>query len=87
MWKTELDPRARKDLKKIHSKIALKILKYLQKNIATSENPRRFGKPLSYDKYGLWSYRIQDVRVICKIYTEKHLVLVVRIGHRKDVYR
>jgi mRNA interferase RelE/StbE len=57
MWKVSLDDRAHKELKKLDKQIGQKILDYMQERIATSQNPRRFGKPLSYDKHGLWRYR------------------------------
>ena len=87
IWKVNLSKSATQELHKLSSVLQNDILKYLRERIATSEDPRRFGKPLSYDKHGLWRYRIQDARVVCKIYEDELLVLVVRVGHRKDVYR
>ncbi len=86
-WKVEFKKSATKELRKLSSLLQDDILRYLRKRIATSEDPRRFGKPLSYDKHGLWCYRVQDARVICKIYENVLLVLVVRVGHRKNVYK
>jgi mRNA interferase RelE/StbE len=85
-WNVELDDRARKELRKLDKPLQKEILNYLKERIATKDDPRRFGKPLSYDKYGLWRYRVQDVRIICRIYDDSLLVLVVRVGHRKIVY-
>jgi len=50
------------------------------------ENPRNFGKQLSGDKAGLWRYRIEDFRVICRLQDEKLTVLVLAVGHRKEIY-
>ena len=36
---------------------------------------------------GLWRYRVGDYRVLCRIMDDVLLVLVVRIGHRREVYR
>jgi len=47
---------------------------------------RRFGKALSREFAGLWRYRIQNYRIICHIEDHKLTVLVLRVGHRKDVY-
>ncbi len=49
------------------------------------EDPKRFGKGLMYDKYGLWRYRIKDYRIVCRIYKDESIVLIT-IGHRKNVY-
>jgi len=86
IWTVRIDDRARKELQKLDKKLQKDIVKYLRKRIATREDPRRFGRPLSYDKHGLWWYRVQDCRILCRIYEDELLVLVMKIGHRKDVY-
>ena len=62
------------------------VLRYLRERIATDEDPRRFGKPLSRDMAGLWRYRVGNYRMICNIEDDKLVVLVLRAGHRKEVY-
>jgi mRNA interferase RelE/StbE len=86
-WKVEFDDRARKELRKLNKTDQDKILKYLRAKISVSEDPRRFGKPLVGDKVGLWRYRVEDYRVIAKIDDLKITVLVLKIGHRKEVYK
>ncbi len=85
-WKIEWLEEARKELRKLDKQLQRDILKYLKKRIATKEDPRRSGKPLSYDKYGLWRYRVQDARIICRIEGDTLVVLVVKVGHRKNIY-
>lgn len=75
----EFDERARKELRKLDKVLQKRILQYLRERIAGDEDPRRFGKPLSYDKYGLWRYRVQDIRIICRIEEDELIVLVVVI--------
>ncbi len=53
----------------------------------TLEDPRQLGKPLQAQRGELWRDRVGDYRMIAKIEDERVYVLVVRIGHRKDVYR
>ena len=81
IWQISWDERARQELRKLDRQAQKDILRYMQERIATGNDPRRFGKPLSYDKHGLWRYRIRDYRVICKIYDDEMLVLAVRVGH------
>lgn len=86
IWIVEWDERARKELRKLDKTLQKNILKYLRERIAVRDDPRRFGKPLSYDKHGLWRYRVQDTRIVCRIEQNEMIVLVIKVGHRKDVY-
>ncbi|MGK5090866.1 type II toxin-antitoxin system RelE/ParE family toxin [Deltaproteobacteria bacterium TL4] len=86
IWSVEFDDRARRELRKLDKQAQQEILSYLREKIATSEDVKRFGKPLVADKQGLWRYRISDYRIICRIENEQLVVLVVRVGHRKNVY-
>ena len=53
-WTIEYDPEAIKDLNKLNRSIRLEIFRYMQERIAQADTPRNFGKPLRYDKFGLW---------------------------------
>ena len=85
-WTVEFDDVAAKELRKLDRQAQQEILRYFRKRIATDEDPRRFGKPLSRDMAGLWRYRVRDYRMICNIEDDKLVVLVLRASHRKDVY-
>lgn len=86
IWKVEFDDRARKELRKLNSQAQDRILKWLRKNLATDEDPRRMGKSLKGRMKGLWRYRVGDYRIISQIQDESILILVVRIGQREDIY-
>ena len=64
---------------------AKRIITYLRKRVAL--NPRQCGKALQGDLSGLWRYRIGDYRVLCDIKDAEVSVLVIRVAHRKEVYR
>ena len=86
IWKIEWDDAAVKELRKLDRQAQQDILRYFRKRIATDEDPRRFGKPLSRNLAGLWRYRVRHYRMICQIENENLIVLVLRVGHRKDIY-
>jgi mRNA interferase RelE/StbE len=86
-WAIEYDPEAIKDLNKLNRSIRSEIFSYMQERIARAESPRNFGKPLRYDKFGLWRYRVRDFRIICELQDARQVVLVVGVGDRKDVYK
>jgi mRNA interferase RelE/StbE len=77
---------ALKDLKKIDKDMQKTIISYLKNRVALSNNPKDFGKPLGNKKAGLWRYRIDNYRIICKIEEQKCTVLVVKVGKRDNVY-
>jgi len=85
-WTINWSDDARKQLRKLDKKLQLQIQKYLSERVATANHPHDFGKPLRHDKYGLWRYRVNDARVVCQIHDKELLILVLRVGHRKNVY-
>jgi mRNA interferase RelE/StbE len=86
-WRVEWEDEAVKELKKLYTRARRAIVRYMRDKIATDEDPRRFGDPLQKDFKGLWRYRIGSYRIICSIEDDKILVLVVRVGHRSNVYK
>ncbi|HAH21487.1 MAG: hypothetical protein A2Y00_03555 [Omnitrophica WOR_2 bacterium GWF2_43_52] len=45
------------------------------------------GKPLSGSKKGCYSLREGDYRIIYEVYPARNIILIIRAGHRRDVYR
>lgn len=86
VWRVELEEDAKRDLRRLGADAAQRIVRYLRARLATTEDPRRFGQSLRGDLHGLWRYRVAEYRVLARIEKQRLLVLVVRIGHRKDVY-
>jgi mRNA interferase RelE/StbE len=86
-WTIKLDTHAIKQLKKLDKLAQRRIAVFLQKRLACCETPRNLGKPLVGRLSGLWRYRIGDYRIISKIKDREITVLVINIGHRKEIYR
>lgn len=85
-WRINLSKRAHKSFKKLDKPIQKEILNYLNIRVLGSIHPKKLGEPLVGDKSGLWRYRVGDYRIICKIEDEILMVLVIDIGHRKEIY-
>ncbi len=77
--------KALKQLKKLDRSTASLITGWLRKNIEGCSNPRQHGKGLAADRSGQWRYRVGSYRIIVDINDEKVLVLVLEIGHRKNI--
>jgi mRNA interferase RelE/StbE len=87
-WIINYTESALRQLKKLDRPTALRILDYMDERVALADDPRTLGKSLVGLKLGAyWRYRVGDVRVICNIQDRELCVLVVEIGHRKQVYR
>jgi len=86
MWKIEWDSQALKDAKKLDRNARKKIVEYLEKRVLASQNPYQFGKPLKGNKAGIWRYRVGDYRILCQIEDQVLVILVIAVGHRKDIY-
>ena len=86
MWRVEWEDAARKELRRLGNSEQQRIIRYLRERIATAEDPRRFGKALTANKAGLWRYRVGDHRIVCRIEDDRFIVLILAVGHRKEVY-
>lgn len=49
-------------------------------------HPRLHGKGLTANRSGQWRYRIGDYRLIADIQDDIVVILIVTVGHRRDVY-
>ncbi len=86
-WTVSFDPRALVELKKLDRIAQKRIVRFLGERITGDHDPRGSGKPLKGDKVGLWRYRVGRYRLVCRIDDEHKSVSILRIAHRKDVYR
>jgi mRNA interferase RelE/StbE len=76
-----LHPKAAKALEKIEKSVKSRIIEKLRELV---DYPDKTGKRLKYSDF--WSLRIGDYRVIYEINKDKNQVIVLFIGHRKNVY-
>ena len=86
VWTVEFDERARRELRKLAAETQRMILRFLRERIAGSSDPRQFGKALRRNLAGLWRFRVEHYRLICRLEDRRLVVLVLKVGHRKDVY-
>ena len=85
-YHVEINPAARRDLKKFkRSNLPLTHI-FISLIDGLAADPYG-GKPLTGDKQGCYSLRHSDYRIIYAVYEQSRTVLVVRVGHRREVYR
>lgn len=74
-WRVELSETAVRELSKLDAQQARRILKRLAK----VDHPRSQGE--------FWKCRVGDYRLICHIVDNRLVVLVLRVRHRREIYR
>ena len=85
-WTIEYADAAGRQLRKLNPQQRKRIMDYMDDRIATADDPRQFGEPLVGDRAGYWRFRVGDFRFISELVDNRLLVLVVKIGHRRDIY-
>jgi mRNA interferase RelE/StbE len=86
-WKVEISPTALKQLNKLDKPVSRRILNFLRERVEKLDDPRTIGGRLQGTLSGLWKYRVGDYRLICSLEDDRLVVLVLRIGHRREVYK
>ena len=84
-WKIEFARSADKELSKLDPPVVKRILRFLKDRV--SHDPRSIGEPLTGNLSGFWRYRVGDYRLYAEIRDSTVTVTVVRVGHRREVYR
>jgi mRNA interferase RelE/StbE len=80
----EVLPAAERDLRKVHPQMRARIRGAVLKLAA---DPRPPGARALKDRPGYLRVRVGDYRIIYTIEDDVLRVVVVRVGHRRDVYR
>jgi mRNA interferase RelE/StbE len=86
-WKVDISPTALKQLGKLDKPIVDRILNFLRQRVEKLEDPRQLGARLQGALSGFWKYRVGDYRLICSLEHDRLVVLVLRIGHRREIYK
>ena len=87
-WGIRLSETAEKQLSKLDKNVAERITKFLRERVSVLEDPRSIGEALTGSRFGeLWKYRQGDYRIVASIEDDIVQILVVKVGHRREVYR
>ena len=87
VWTIEYADPAKQQLRKLDRQVARRVLDFMDERVAGLEDPRSTGKALTGPLGAFWRYRVGDCRVICDIQDGALRVLVVHVGHRREIYR
>jgi len=86
-WNVKVSPRAQRQLDELDKTVARRISRFLYERIGKLNDPRQIGERLQGTLGEFWRYRVGDYRIICSIEHEHLIVLVLRVGHRREIYK
>lgn len=84
MYSIELKPQAQKFIEAQSRKIQKQLIKRIE---VLATNPRPSQSKLLHEGEALYSFRSGVYRIIYQIQQKKLLIVVAKIGHRKNVYK
>ena len=86
-YKFAFTPEGSRTIKKLPKAIQQRIYTKLR-TYEKSENPLTFAEPLKGHPKKRFRFRIGDYRIICTLKNQKIIILllVTKVGHRKDIY-
>ena len=84
VYKVELRPSARRELLKLPQHDQVRLVRAMD---GLAKEPRPKGVKKLTGAEDLYRIRVRDYCIVYQIQDDRLIVLVVRIGHRKDVYR
>ena len=78
-------PAVRAVQQQLSERVAAAVIEFMTGPLLS--NPHRVGKQLRRELAGVWSARRGTYRVLYRINEDTHEVIVLRIDHRRSVYR
>lgn len=85
-YRVVFEKNADKQLQKIDVTQQRIIANWISNNLEDTENPRIYGIALKGRSKQYWRYQVGDYRLIADIQDRRILIVIVAIGHRKDIY-
>jgi mRNA interferase RelE/StbE len=85
-YSVEYTSGAIKSMKKLDKSVLIMIKAWIEKNLVGTDDPRRHGKDMTANRSGQWRYRVGDYRILADIQEDKLVILVINVGHRRNIY-
>jgi len=87
IYELKYEARAVKQIKRLDPATRNLIRSWIEKNLLNTDNPRQHGKGLTGSLSQYWRYRVGDYRILAEINDAEIIIIIVEIGHRRDIYR
>lgn len=83
-YSVELTRTAERQLRRVASRDRGRIVEAVE-SLSETPRPRHARKLRGYDE--VYRIRVGPYRVVYEVYDERVVVIVLKVGHRKDIYR
>ena len=81
-YRIELTPAARRDLRKLPSEILRRVDAHI---LALAENPFPPGAQKLQDGEHIFRVRVGDYRILYTVEHHRVVILIIRVGHRREI--
>ncbi len=81
------EKKAIKSLSKIDKNQQKMIYAWIEKNLVATDNPKKYGTALKGNLKEYWRYRVGNYRILADINNEEIRIIIINIGHRKNIYK
>ncbi len=85
-YKVEYSKTAQKQIRKLDNYTKVMLMNWINNNLVDCDDPRSKGKALKGNLKSQWRYRVGNYRILCDIEDGRLVILVISVGHRKDIY-
>lgn len=85
IWRVQYTKSAREEIEGLDGSIKKIIKKVIEDKLMI--DPLKFGLPLRRNLSGLFKLRVGDYRIIYKIEKKEVIILIISVGHRREVYK
>jgi len=86
MYHVVFTDEAKNELKKLDRYTAMLLTAWVRKNLEGCSDPRQHGKGPTANRGAQWRYRVGDYRLVAEINDDTITILILTVGHRRDMY-
>jgi len=87
IYELKYEAKAVKQIKKLDPATRKLIKSWIEKNLLNTDNPRQHGKGLTGSLSQYWRYIVGDYRILAEINDTEIVIIIVEVGHRREIYR
>ena len=87
IYELKYEAKAVRQIKKLDPATRKLIKSWIEKNLLNTTDPRQHGKALTGTLGQYWRYRVGDYRILAEINDTEVVIIIIEIGHRREIYR